>query len=480
MSTQPQKLTTQATDTSTNIPTTPPSPHTSIDQTSNIPNATTRPQDSKKLLSLLSTVVVVALICLAAVLYFQSQSPELPTAPQPLNPGTTPPQTQSLQKYTNQVAGFSFEYPDSLGLQWAGQSETPETAMLVNLSPKEDLGVKGLSFEIVNTPKAQAYNSKELVVKSILDARVSSTAFYQNPQNNKVAETPQNDGSYWFEVSWSNPAAAQNQTGSDIIRVYPIDNSLYPLSAEQSTQERFLLVLYPKEKASLYEAIINSLQLADPIKKQLGYVFQVSDEHKAELQAAFADLGLKSDFSGILFESYSPIDSSASHVIAYDTTGKFNPVFAKLTPGSCVSLDIRDLKLGVENTVYNGVGLATFTAVQPLDTFECYRKIDRSEDYPVVEVTSQVFAHKRPVFDIAEDYSIRVQAKVAESYGYEDMSGVPLDPDKMLEVAASPVSTAVAKDLYQAKLSKKPVTLKGSFEAGYSETMYFLVTAVVR
>jgi len=232
--------------------------------------------------------------------------------------------------------------------------------------------------------------------------------------------------------------------------------------------------------------IVSTIQPHQISNKISGQVFQISPEHKAEIIAAFTPFGLGQDYSGFMIQANPTFtgssDDHAQYYLAYDFSQLNTQMFQDLIPGSCVTVNVEDVKPALAPNYLDRITIFSASKLKIHDDLDCYvnfEAIDSTDSRSMLQITGRILEHQRVAYDIGQDYQIQIPFDLALSKGYIDSSGlVPRSPGEMIEVIVIPASTDIAKQLYTFKENKKLVTLTGRFEWGYSESMNFVVTDI--
>lgn len=467
----------------------------------------------KNKIMLFIAISLVLLLAFALLLYIfsqrndQSQEQSLKlveTAPTQSNNNNL---NSNPMRYINNIARFTFVYPDYLGIQWSGVSEDPSDSSLIYVSPIENMGFEGMTVQISVPGVAGTYaTQRELVRKGIIDYHASSIASYRYPENNQILEINTGTGGYVYvyEIAWSE----DGKSGTDVIRVYPLESEQYPLTIEANQKGLpFLFIKYSKDNKLIYDPIVGTLVFIPTENKYVdipifGYVYEISDNHLAEIESELANyygryyVGgyniWEQKKSGKMLAISDPSTETFGHFLFHDASGVHAQILASIDPGTCV-----ELYANASNTIIpmsstnlsNSLNFLSIVSVKKMDTLDCYSVYDINPlrhwsnnndtgNNPLVEISSKIYSHKRPSFDIYYDYAIKITSATAQTYGYIDTRGVPTTEDEIFEVVILPSSVDMQKKFNLLEKSGKQVTLAGSFEWGYPESMVFRVTEI--
>lgn len=171
---------------------------------------------------------------------------------------------QNLKTYTNNIAGYSFEYPDTLGIQWAdsGTETNPSDSGLIYLSPISSMGQDGMTFDTINPMTDKDYPTEgEQIRKEIIDYYASSTANFLYPENNKITQKPSKTGEYKYEIEWSDITDSSNSSDGTSQDSGIIVMHVYPVKVNETNERRFLQIYYSKDDSELYASTIESLKI---------------------------------------------------------------------------------------------------------------------------------------------------------------------------------------------------------------------------
>lgn len=173
------------------------------------------------------------------------------------------PTKQISSTYTNNLAGYSFDYPSTLAIQSTGMSENPADSDAIHIVPAEEIATaKGISISIY-PPSGQSYASeRQLVEEGLVNYYASSTSQFLAPENNSISQVETVDGSYTYEIAWKNdPLYGAAGEGIEVWTFYPLAQYTYPLTVSESEMPKTLWVRYDKGDLDLYAPVLNSLKL---------------------------------------------------------------------------------------------------------------------------------------------------------------------------------------------------------------------------
>jgi len=204
-------------------------------------------------------MVIVAGVVISGVLKNRTVIPEsnssLVATSQPVSPMTS--------TYTNKFAGYSFQYPNTYGIQWTGSSDDAADSDYIRIAPAQQMNSQvGMTMKIVSSPTtSDSQSESDLVKNNIVSYFASSTAEFPSPENNQVTNIQTDQSPYKFEVSWKDSSSETANQGTQIWLFYALNTPQYPVSARDAIAPQFLWVRYDTSEETALETILQSLEV---------------------------------------------------------------------------------------------------------------------------------------------------------------------------------------------------------------------------
>lgn len=101
-------------------------------------------------------------------------------------------------------------------------------------------------------------------------------------------------------------------------------------------------------------------------------------------------------------------------------------------------------------------------------------------ELPTISLTAPVIITERPVYDISYDFAVDIPWSEAKSLGYSDASGIDHPADTIMHIFVIPANDDIAYQLLQAARQSQPITLQGTFMAGYAESTVLRVEQITQ